>query len=382
MPFLYPEEGLQHVHVSGNLRAMDVRHLREVFKMAPRKQADDSEEADDIDYEEFEDNTLDEDKTDLGDEGVSGLDVTDLPGVGPAIAKRLSEAGYKSVESIAVASPAELAAAGSIGETTATKIIKAGREMLDIGFETADLLLERRRTAGRITTGSKALDELFGGGLETQAITEMYGSFRSGKTQMAHQLAVNVQRSSEEGGLSATAIYVDTEGTFRPERLEDMAEAYGMDKKKVLKNVVWARAYNSDHQILLCDQAMEMAPERNAKLLIVDSVTSHFRAEYTGRGTLAARQQKLNKHLHHLQRGAEINNMAVYITNQVMSRPDAFFGDPTAPVGGHVLAHVPQTRCYLRKSKGERRICRLVDSPNLPEGEAVFTVVKDGIRDV
>ena len=156
----------------------------------------------------------------------------------------------------------------------------------------------------------------------------------------------------------------------------------GLDPQPVLKNVIWARAYTSDHQILLCDQAMEMAPEKNAKLLIVDSVMSHFRAEYTGRGTLAPRQQKLNKHLHHLQRGAEINNMAVYITNQVMSKPDAFFGDPTAPVGGHVLAHVPQTRCYLRKSKGERRICRLVDSPNLPEGEAVFTVTKDGIRDV
>ena len=351
--------------------------------MSPKKAAGEKKDGEEMDYEEFEgkeQETLDEVGGD--DSSVSGIEITDLPGVGPAIGKRLAESGYKNVEAIAVASPGELAAAGSIGETTATKIIKAAREMLDIGFETADLFLERRKTAGRISTGSKALDELFGGGLETQAITEMYGSFRSGKTQMAHQLAVIVQRPPEEGGLSAKAIYVDTEGTFRPERLVDMAEAYGMDTAKVLKNVVWARAYNSDHQILLCDQAMEMATEHNAKLLVLDSVTSHFRAEYTGRGTLAARQQKLNKHLHHLQRGAEINNMAVYITNQVMSRPDAFFGDPTAPVGGHVLAHVPQTRCYLRKSKGERRICRLVDSPNLPEGEAVFTVVKDGIRDV
>jgi len=341
---------------------------------------DKAEEAED--YEKFEEAGKAE-EVDIGStDSVADIEVTDLPGVGPAIGKRLAESGFKNVEAIAVASPNELAAAGAIGETTATKIIKAAREMLDIGFETADLLLERRKVAGRISTGSKALDELFGGGLETQSITEMYGSFRSGKTQMGHQLAVMIQRPPEEGGLSATAIYVDTEGTFRPERLVDMAEAYGMDTAQVLKNVVWARAYNSDHQILLCDQAMEMAPEKNAKLLVLDSVTSHFRAEYTGRGTLAARQQKLNKHLHHLQRGAEINNMAVYITNQVMSRPDAFFGDPTAPVGGHVLAHVPQTRCYLRKSKGERRICRLVDSPNLPEGEAVFTVMKEGIRDV
>ncbi|MHA1904588.1 MAG: DNA repair and recombination protein RadA [Candidatus Thorarchaeota archaeon] len=352
--------------------------------MSPKKKdADDktADKAEEVDYEDFEGTEEGSELPDT-DDSVSGIEITDLPGVGPAIGKRLAEAGYRSVEAIAVASPGELAAAGSIGETTATKIIKAAREMLDIGFETADLFLERRKTAGRISTGSKALDELFGGGLETQSITEMYGSFRSGKTQMGHQLAVMIQQPPEQGGLDATAVYVDTEGTFRPERLVDMAEALDMDPAKVLKNIVWARAYNSDHQILLCDQAMEMAPEKNARLLVLDSVTSHFRAEYTGRGTLAARQQKLNKHLHHLQRGAEINNMAVYITNQVMSRPDAFFGDPTAPVGGHVLAHVPQTRCYLRKSKGERRICRLVDSPNLPEGEAVFTVVKEGIRDV
>ena len=335
-----------------------------------------------VDYEEFESASVKVSPLDLESDDAPELEVTDLPGVGPAIGKRLAEAGYKSVEAIAVASPRELAAAGSIGETTSTKIIKAAREMLEIGFETADLFLVRRLNAAKISTGCKALDELFGGGVETQAITEMYGSFRSGKTQMAHQLCVMVQQPVEKGGLGATAIYVDTEGTFRPERLVDMAEALGMDPATVLKNVVWARAYNSDHQILLCDQAMEMASEKNALLLVVDSVTSHFRAEYTGRGTLAARQQKLNKHLHHLQRGAEINNMAVYITNQVMSRPDAFFGDPTAPVGGHVLAHVPQTRCYLRKSKGERRICRLVDSPNLPEGEAIFTVTKAGIRDV
>jgi len=357
--------------------------LREAIKIPKEKNTEDNGDAD---YEEFEGEGTAPKKEGVeqpdGGASVTGLDMTDLPGVGPAIAKRLLEAGYRSVEAIAVASPPELAAAGSIGETTATKIIKAAREMLDIGFETADLFLERRRNARKITTGSKALDDLLGGGVETQGITEMYGSFRSGKTQLAHQLSVNVQLPPDKGGLGGTAIYIDTEGTFRPERLVDMAEALGLDINTVLLNVVWARAYNSDHQILLCDQAMEMAREKNAKLLVLDSATSHFRAEYTGRGTLAPRQQKLNKHLHHLQRGAEINNMAVYITNQVMARPDAFFGDPTTPVGGHVLAHVPQVRCYIRKSKAERRICRLVDSPNLPEGEAVFTVVKDGIRDV
>ncbi len=355
--------------------------IREATVIPAKKKI--TEEPEDIDYEDFEGEAeVPEPVEGVSEEEGPGIGVTDLPGVGPAIGKRLAEAGYKTVESIAVASPTELAAAGAIGESTAMKIIKAAREMLDIGFETADIFLERRRTAGRITTGSKALDEILGGGIETQAITEMYGQFKSGKTQLAHQLAVNVQLPPEKGGLSGTAIYIDTEGTFRPERILDMAVGIGLDPTKVLKNIMWARAYNSDHQILLCEQAMEMAPERNARLLIVDSVTGHFRAEYTGRGTLAPRQQKLNKHLHHLQRGAEINNMAVYITNQVMAKPDTFFGDPTSPAGGHILAHVPQTRCYLRKAKGDTRICRLVDSPSLPEGEAVFLVTKEGIRDV
>ncbi len=314
-------------------------------------------------------------------ESVADINLTELPGVGPAIAKRLEAAGFKTVEAIAVASPGELAAAGSIGEATAQKIIKAAREMLDIGFETAEVVLERRLNAGRITTGSKALDALLGGGIETQSITEVYGSFRSGKTQLAHQLSVNVQLPPERGGLEGRVIYIDTEGTFRPERLVDMATALGLDPKEILKNVIYARAYNSDHQILLADQAAEMAREKNIKLIVVDSLTSHFRAEYTGRGMLAPRQQKLNKHLHNLQRTAEINNLAVFLTNQVMAKPDAFFGDPTSPVGGHVVAHVPQTRLYLRKSKGDRRICRLVDSPSLPEGEAVFVILKDGIRD-
>ncbi|MHA2158609.1 MAG: helix-hairpin-helix domain-containing protein, partial [Candidatus Thorarchaeota archaeon] len=149
--------------------------------MSKKKKADEADE--ELDYEDFEGKGKETAPAEVGgDDGMTGLEVTDLPGVGPAIGKRLSENGYKSVEAIAVATPRELAAAGSIGESTATKIIKAAREMLEIGFETADLLLERRKHAGRISTGSKALDEMFGGGLETQAITEMYGSFRSGKT--------------------------------------------------------------------------------------------------------------------------------------------------------------------------------------------------------
>ena len=315
------------------------------------------------------------------------MDLEELPGVGPAIAEKLREAGLNSLEAIAVASPAELVATAEIGESTAAKIINAARVAADIGgFVTGEKILERRQGIGKLTTGSKSFDELLGGGLETQAMTEFYGEFGSGKTQIAHQLAVNVQLPPEKGGLNGSVIIVDTENTFRPERIKDMAEAAELDYTDVLKNIHVARAYNSNHQILLVEKAGELAnelknTEKPVRLIIVDSATAHFRSEYVGRGTLANRQQKINKHLHDALRFADINNAVAMITNQVMVRPDAFFGDPTRPIGGHIVGHTATFRIYLRKSKGEKRIAKLVDSPNLPEAEAVFSVSKAGIGD-
>ena len=315
------------------------------------------------------------------------MELEELPGVGPAIADKLREAGLNSLEAIAVASPAELVATAEIGESTAAKIINAARVAADIGgFETGEKILERRQGIGKLTTGSKSFDELLGGGLETQAMTEFYGEFGSGKTQIAHQLAVNVQLPLEKGGLNGSVIMIDSENTFRPERIKDMAEGVGLDYADVLKNIHVARAYNSNHQILLVEKAGELAnelknTEKPIRLMIIDSATAHFRSEYVGRGTLANRQQKINKHLHDALRFADINNAVAMITNQVMVRPDAFFGDPTRPIGGHIVGHTATFRIYLRKSKGEKRIAKLVDSPNLPEAEAVFSVSKAGIGD-
>jgi len=315
------------------------------------------------------------------------VDLEDLPGVGPAIAGKLREGGFNSLEAIAVASPAELVAAAEIGEATAAKIINSAREAAEIGgFETGDKILERRQGVSKLTTGSQALDSLLGGGLETQAITEFYGEFGSGKTQIAHQLAVNVQLPVEKGGFNGSAIMIDTENTFRPERIKNMAEGLELDSADVLKNIHVARAYNSNHQILLVDKAEKLAEELKetenpVRLLVLDSATAHFRSEYVGRGTLADRQQKINRHLHDALRFGDLNNAVVMITNQVQVRPDAFFGDPTRPIGGHIVGHTATFRLYLRKSKGEKRIARLVDSPNLPEAEAVFSVSTVGIRD-
>ncbi|RLI76776.1 DNA repair and recombination protein RadA [Archaeoglobales archaeon] len=315
------------------------------------------------------------------------IDLEDLPGVGPETARKLREAGFTTIEAVGVASPAELSAATEISESTAAKIIAAARKMADIGgFETGDAILERRKKVGKITTGSESLDKLLGGGVETQAITELFGEFGSGKTQICHQLAVNVQMPKENGGLNGVVIVIDTENTFRPERIIQMAEARGLDAKDVLKNIFVAQAYNSNHQMLLVDNAKELANKlkkdgKEVRLLIVDSLTSHFRAEYVGRGTLADRQQKLNRHLHDLMKFGDLFNAAIVVTNQVQAKPDTFYGDPTRPVGGHIVAHTATFRIYLRKSKGELRVARLIDSPHLPEGEAVFKITERGVED-
>jgi DNA repair protein RadA len=306
----------------------------------------------------------------------------DLPGVGSTTADRLREAGYTDLMELAVASPGDVAEAAEIGTAIAQKIIGEARRRADVGqFESGTTLLERRKKLGRITTNSKALDELLGGGIETQAITEFSGEFGSGKTQLGHQIAVDVQLPPEQGGLSSEVVYIDTESTFRPERIVDMAKGVGLDPAEALSRIHVARAYNSNHQMLLVQKAQELAREKPIRLLVVDSLTAHFRAEYLGRGELAPRQQLLNKHLHELLRFADAYNASIVVTNQVSSRPDILFGDPTRPIGGNIVAHAATYRVYLRKSKPPRRIARLIDSPNLPEGEAVFSLTTEGIRE-
>ncbi len=306
----------------------------------------------------------------------------ELGGVGPTTADKLREAGYTDLMEIATASPGDIAEAAEIGTSIATRIIAEARKAADVGsFELGTTLLERRKKLGRITTNAKSLDELLGGGIETQAITELAGEFGTGKTQIAHQVAVDIQLPVDQGGLSAEAVYIDTESTFRPERIVDMAKAVGLDPTKALEHVHIARAFNSNHQMLLVQKAQELARERPIRLIVVDSLTSHFRSEYAGRAELAPRQQLLNKHLHELLKFADTYNAAVVVTNQVSARPDILFGDPTRPIGGNIVAHAATYRLYLRKSKPPKRIARLIDSPNLPEGEAVYSLTTEGIRE-
>jgi DNA repair protein RadA len=310
------------------------------------------------------------------------MTIEDLPGVGPATAEKLREAGFEELLAIAVMSPMELAEQAELGEAVSSKIIQAAKKLANIGgFISGNALLERRKTVQKLTSGTSAMDELLGGGFETQSICEVFGEFGSGKTQIGHQLAVNTILPTSQGGLNGEVFYIDTEDTFRPERIAQMAEAVGIDPQDALDRIHVARAYNSAHQMLLVDEIKRMAKSIDVKLVIVDSLTSHFRAEYVGRGMLASRQQKLNKHLKELKQLSDVQNALILVTNQVMSNPAALWGDPTKAIGGHIVGHASTFRLYLRKSKGGRRIARLIDSPNLPEGEAVFTVTAEGLKD-
>jgi DNA repair protein RadA len=315
------------------------------------------------------------------------LEIQDIDGVGPTTAKKLKEAGIISVMDLAVTSAEQLAVDINSSKDSAAAFIMAAQKLLresnvlENEFVTADFVLEKRKSMLRCSTGSKSLDELLLGGVETQAVTEFYGEFGSGKSQICHTLCAMARQPVSEGGLDGGVIYIDTEGTFRPERLNQVARARGFDPMSVLKNVAICKVYNSSHLELIIKDLGRYINEFNAKLVIIDSIISLHRAEFSGRGTLADRQQRLNSILHKLIRLAEIFNIVIVITNQVQSSPDTFFGDPTKAAGGNVIGHTSTYRIYLRKS-GENRIAKMIDSPYHPYSDTRFTVNERGVDDL
>lgn len=308
--------------------------------------------------------------------------VEDLPGVGAATAIKLREAGFSDLMSIAVASPGELTEIAGVGEAPARRIINVARQKLDMGFETGADLLKKREQVIRITTGCNAFDEMLKGGFETGSISECFGEFGSSKSQIAHVLAVSAQLPVEKGGAGGKVVFIDGESTFRPERIIQIAKGFGLDPEKTLENIKVARAFNSDHQMLLSEKAEDLCKEGDVRLIIVDSLTAHFRADFTGRGQLADRQQKLNRHMHTLMKLASKYNLCVYVTNQVMAKPDQFFGDPTTAIGGNIVGHNSQTRIYLRKGKKGSRVAKLIDSPHLADSACVYMVTEEGLKDL
>mmetsp|Transcript_2526 Transcript_2526/g.6694 ORF Transcript_2526/g.6694 Transcript_2526/m.6694 type:complete len:314 (-) Transcript_2526:109-1050(-) len=305
-------------------------------------------------------------------------------GISATDVKKLLEAGFHTVSAVAYATKKSLLAVKGISEAKADKIAAEAAKLVPMGFTSATEVFQARQDIIHLSTGSSDLDALLRGGIETGSITEMFGEFRTGKTQLCHTLCVTAQMSVANGGGEGKALYIDTEGTFRPERLVSIAERFGLDPQDVLDNVAFARAYNSDHQMQLLTQACAMMAESRFALVVVDSATALYRTDYTGRGELAARQQHMARFLRHLQRICDEFGVAVVITNQVVAQVDGgamFAVDPKKPIGGNIIAHASQTRLYLRKGRGDTRVCKIYDSPTLPESEATFAIAEEGIID-
>ena len=309
------------------------------------------------------------------------IDAGSLEGVASTTVKKLHKAGLVTLEAIAVTPPREIVELTGMGVDTAIKVNTLARLQVDPGFVSASDLLETRSHMMKCKTGSIEFDRIMGGGIETGVITEFIGEFGSGKTQICYTLSVLAQRPTEEGGLGGRVCVIDTEGTFLPERIVQIAESRGYDPQEILSNVLIARAYNSDHQIMLVKNLPQVCQEHDVKLVIVDSMIGHFRGEYIGRGTLAERQQKIGGVLGNLLRVAEAFNLAVVLTNQVQAKPDQAYGDPNKPAGGHVMAHACTHRVYLRKGRQNTRLVQVIDSPYLPEEKIRIAVTEAGICD-
>eukprot|EP01065_Artemidia_motanka_P039643 TRINITY_DN4870_c0_g1_i1.p1 TRINITY_DN4870_c0_g1~~TRINITY_DN4870_c0_g1_i1.p1 ORF type:complete len:287 (+),score=59.13 TRINITY_DN4870_c0_g1_i1:280-1140(+) len=278
----------------------------------------------------------------------------------------------------------DLVSIKGLSDSKIDKMLEAAKKLQYFGFLSGVECLTKRQDVTKITTGCKAFDELLGGGVETMSITEAFGEFRTGKTQLAHTLCVTTQLPRNLGGGNGKVAFVDTEGTFRPERIRPIAERFGLDASATLENILVARAYTHEHQATLLGSLGAKMVDDQFKLIIVDSITALFRVDFTGRGELAERQQKLGRMLSQLVKMAEEFNVAVYITNQVVSDPGGasmFTADPKKPVGGHVVAHASTTRLSLRKGRAEQRIVKIYDSPSLPEAEAVYAIGSEGIVD-
>ncbi|KAK4513646.1 Rad51-domain-containing protein [Mucor lusitanicus] len=307
----------------------------------------------------------------------SGISATDI--------KKLKEGGYYTVESVAYAPKKALLAIKGISETKADRILGEAAKIVNLGFTTAMDVHQRRQEIVTITTGSAELDRILGGGIETGSITELFGEFRTGKSQLCHTLAVTAQLPVSMGGGEGKCLFIDTEGTFRPSRILSIANKYSLNGEETLDNIAYARAYNTDHQTSLLIQAAAMMSEARFSILIVDSAMALYRTDFAGRGELAARQIHLGQFLRQLQRLADEFGVAVVITNQVVSQVDGgasmFNPDPKKPAGGNIIAHASCTRLQLRKGRGENRICKIYDSPSLAESECTFAIMEDGISD-
>ena len=353
-------------------------------------------------------------------EEVEDFSLVDVEGIGNIRLKKLNLAGIERAEDLIVRGPMELHQLTGLDFDACADMIEKARESLqkkDIIGKTSlsgrELLDHRAKKIQYLTTGAKNFDEIMGGGMETGVMTEVYGEFGSGKTQIAMTCAVNVFLPTKDGGFSddgklARVVYIDTENSFRPDRMLQIIYERGMvktkeqtpaqlkantpkeplneeEQEKALRFLDRVKIYKPDNagqQVMVGEALGRELRDENAdpiRLIIIDSITSAFRMDFSGRGELGERQQLIKKHIKHVSRIAEIYNVAVLLTNQVMVSPSVMFGDPVKPIGGTTLGHTSTHRVYLRKSGKDKIVAKLVDSPNNAQNEAVLSLTRAGV---
>ena len=306
-------------------------------------------------------------------------DLSKIKGLGPKGIEKLTENGITTFMSLAVSSPVEISTMCGLSENKARSIIKECRRQLSLGFVKAKEHSKQRDKIRKIGTGCSDFDAVLDGGFESGSVTEVYGKTATGKTQLSHLMVVRALLENKTN----KAIYLDSESTFRASRIKDISEANNIDYDDVMNRIYVARSYNTEHQVLLVDELEKILQKDNTcRILVIDSLTSHFRADYSGRGELAPRQQLLNKHLHQLLKLADLYNLIVIVTNQVQSDPGVFYGNPEKPIGGNILSHSVTNIIYVRPAKAGTWAMKLVDSPNLPVAEANYLITKNGFENI
>jgi len=323
--------------------------------------------------------------------GSDNFALEDCPWLDETTTEALRRVGIVSARDIVAWGPRKIRRLTELDWTACEKVCRQALELVVVNrsksaFQTAESVYAERKSSGMISTGCNSLDYLLGGGIEIGAVTELYGAGGVGKTQLCYTLAVTVQLPPSKGGLEGCCLYIDSEGTFRPERIAQIARSKSFDPEQVLEKIKVSRAYNSAHLQLLVDEigsTICQMPEagQKVKLIIVDSIIGLFRAEYKGREELSERQQTICELLHQLQKLADVYGIAVVITNQIQTCPDSYFGETIKAAGGNVVAHGSTYRIFLKYS-GKNRIARMVDSPCHPEREVLFTLSDSGVIDV
>ena len=322
---------------------------------------------------------------------MDSLEINQLEGVGPVTVKKLGAFGVKSLIDICIRGSKEVAEITGTAKAksdqwvfNAQKILEEKNIIRKTDMSTIELM-KYHNDMVLLPTKCKAVDELISGGVKPECVYEVYGEFGSGKTQFCLSLLVEAVAQGDN------VVWIDCEDTFRPNRvleilksrIDEDGDAYSIsdeDLEKTLERIDYIYTPNTEQLMGTINGLSDIMEAKKPRLVVIDGSIGQFREEYLGRGTLADRQNQIARLMTHIKNISFYFRCTVVFTNQVQSDPSIMFGDPTKPIGGNVVGHASTYRIYFKKS-GRKRIARMVDSPEHPQGDAPFTLNTSGIAD-